>query len=118
MAYATVEEVKAFAKISYEDLGCLTEEEFDSFISDLISHAEAIVNDYCGQSWTTENVPATVKFVTIQLCANILHAVLQRKINPLIQVNDFTIRLITPEVFTSELKEILNHHRVLNISKG
>ena len=113
MAYATVEEVKAFAKISYEDLGYSTEEEFNGFISSLINYASALVEDYCNQSWDTP--PNAVKFVVIQICANTLHEILQRKINPIIQQSEFQLRLLVPNAFTDELKRLLDVYKSFEI---
>jgi len=111
-----VSEVKAFAKISHEDLGYSTESEFNSFISTLIDYASALVEDYCNQSWDTP--PSAVKFVVIQICANMLHEILQRKINPIIQQSEFQLRPLVPNAFTEELKRLLDVHKSLEVYRG
>jgi len=189
--YVTAEEVKTFAKLSYEDLGYSDEEQYDAFLNDLIVAAESLVENYCnvpsgyfkaggvtftdqvynyrypiflryapvinvsavkintagyGQtpSWvtleTTEYVvnteagcvylvkrvpaatlqsvkisytagytttPEVVKFVVKSLCSNMLHEILQRKISPMVRVDDWTVRLLVPDCFTRELKAML-----------
>ena len=51
--------------------------------------------------------PQTVGYVAIQFCSNVLHAILQRKISPAVRVDDWTIRVLIPEAFTPELKNML-----------
>lgn len=51
--------------------------------------------------------PEAIKFACIQLCSNYLHAVLQRRISPVVRIDDFAVKLVIPEVFTSELKGTL-----------
>jgi hypothetical protein len=117
MVYTTPDEVKSFAKIKKEDLGYGSDAELDSFIDQVIAYAENLIGDYTGQNWTAENVPSTVKYASIQLCSNILHGILQRKISPIIQTGDYAIRLVIPEAFTPELKAILEPHRTYTVKR-
>jgi len=200
--YVTAEEVKSFAKLTYEDLGYADEEQYDAFLNDLITASESLVEQYCnvpsgyfqaggvsfqnqlydyrypiflrytpvisvqsveintasyGQSpnWvtleTTEYVvnaeagciylvkripavtlqsvrvsytagysstPEVVRHVVKALCSNMLHEILQRKISPLIRVEDWTIRLVVPESFTNELKTMLTPYVRRTIGAG
>lgn len=117
MVYVTADDVKAFSKIRREDLGYTLEADFDSFINTLIDYAESLINDYMNQSFTADTVPASVKYAAVQLCSNILHTILQRKISPIIQTGDYTIRLVIPEAFTRELRDLLEPHRRLSIKR-
>jgi len=53
------------------------------------------------------SVPNTIAYVTAQLCANLIHIILQRKISPVIRVDDWAVRLVLPEAFTRELQFML-----------
>jgi len=53
-------------------------------------------------------VPDAVKHVCAQLCANYLHLILQRKVSPVVRVDDWAVRMVLPEIFTSELKMVLS----------
>jgi hypothetical protein len=188
----SVDEVKAYSKIVYSDLGYIGEASFNTFLESLIPLAASLIEGYCnvpsgffnaggktftGQvydyrypwidlyyypvlsvskveinnsgygtapSWETLNsqdyilasdngqlmlvnkVPAIVeqsvkvtytagytatpdliKHVCLQICSNVLHGILQRKISPTVQVGDFTFKVLTPEVFTRELQLML-----------
>jgi len=48
--------------------------------------------------------PELVKFVVLNICSNIIHAMLQRKISPVMRVDDFTIRMIIPNAFSRDLQ--------------
>jgi hypothetical protein len=117
MVYTTPGEVKSFAKIKKEDFGYSAEDELDSFISQLITYAEGLISDYTGQTWDSQDVPQAVKYVSLQLCSNILHGILQRKVSPIIQTGDYTIRLVIPEAFTDELKRLLEPYRTLTVKR-
>ena len=45
--YVTREEAKDYTRITYLDLGFSTENEYDSFIDQLIDQAEEIIDNYC-----------------------------------------------------------------------
>lgn len=116
--YVTVEEVKAFSRVNFRDLGFTNENEMDNFVSTLIGYVAALIDNYTGEGWTADNVPKPVKYVILQVCSNVLHVMLQRKISPVVQTGDFTIRVIIPEVFTAELKEMLSPYRKLRVEKA
>jgi len=59
--------------------------------------------------------PEVVKYAVLNICTNILHAMLQRKISPVMRVDDFTIRQVIPDAFTRDLQQVLSpyvHHQV------
>lgn len=51
--------------------------------------------------------PDDIKYVCIQLCTNALHAILQRKVSPQVQVNDMVVKVVAVEAFSEELKSML-----------
>jgi hypothetical protein len=57
------------------------------------------------------SVPQTVTYVVKNICSNFLHTVLQRKISPVIRIDDWTVRLVLNEAFTPELKQLLAPYR-------
>ena len=63
-------------------------------------------------------VPEAIKFACIQLCSNYLHAVLQRKVSPLVRIDEFAVKLVIPEVFTPELKGMLLPYTRQGVSVG
>jgi len=47
MVYCTKDDVKAYSKISYSDLGFASDAAFDTFLDGLIGLAQGIINSYC-----------------------------------------------------------------------
>ena len=76
----------------------------------LVNKTPAIVEQSVRVTYTAgySAVPDAVKHVCIQICSNMLHGILQRKINPIVQQDNFTLKLILPEAFTRELQVMLS----------
>lgn len=116
MGYATIEFVKTLAQMRHDDLGFSNEEDYNRFIGQLIEHASALVDEYCSRSF--EEPPQTIKLVTALIVVNMLHIILQRKINPMVQTTSFVVKTIEGEAFTEGLKEMLNPYKRLEVQKG
>jgi hypothetical protein len=54
-------------------------------------------------------VPDVVKYTCAQLCANILHEILQRKLSPQVTPGNVVMKLVTPTAFTPDLQDGLKH---------
>lgn len=62
--------------------------------------------------------PDVVEHVCIQLCCNLLHEILQRKINPQVQAEEMTFKLLVPAAFNPESRAILDPYRRKNVAVG
>ncbi|MEM2272528.1 MAG: hypothetical protein QXP56_07680 [Archaeoglobaceae archaeon] len=109
--------MKALTQIKYSDLGYSAETDFDNFISDLINYASALVDDYCGQSFT-EQIPPAVSYATALIVTNMLHEILQRKINPTVTSTEVAVKIVEHEAFTDDLKMLLNKYRKIGVHIG
>lgn len=88
------------------------------------------INKENGVVYLTADVPATVEqslrfsyktgFATLPndfkeavliMVSNYLQAMVQRKTNPIVRVDDFTVKMTTPEMMTTEIKTILDKYR-------
>jgi len=63
-------------------------------------------------------MPGDIELIAGQLCSNVLHGILQRKVNPIVQVGDFSVRVLIPEAFTTELKNRLKPYIQQRVSVG
>lgn len=117
MGYTTVTFVKILSQIKYDDLGFSDESSYDSFIQQLIDYASSLVDDYCGQSFA-EPVPQTVRLVTSLIVLNILHMMLQKKINPIVQTANIIAKIVESEAFTDGLKIMLKPYKRVEVLKG
>jgi hypothetical protein len=53
------------------------------------------------------STPDDIKQVCIQVCCNMLHGILQRKVSPQVQVNEMVVKLVAVEAFNEEFKGML-----------
>jgi len=76
----------------------------------LVNKTPAVIENSVRVSYTAgySAVPSAIKQVAIQLCCNALHVVLQRKINPVIRQDEFTLRLLSSDILTRELQTVLS----------
>lgn len=54
-------------------------------------------------------VPDIVRYICAQLCSNILHEILQRKLSPQVTPGNVVMRIVTPAAFTPDLQDGLKH---------
>ena len=93
----------------------------------MLSYTDFIINTLTGQIILVNYVPAIaeqsvrvsyvagyvatpdlVEYVCIQVCSNVLHGILQRKLSPVVRADDVNIKVLVPEAFTTELRAMLN----------
>ena len=55
------------------------------------------------------NVPDIIRYTCAQLCSNILHEILQRKLSPQVTPGNVVMKLVTPAAFTPDLQDGLKH---------
>jgi len=56
-------------------------------------------------------MPPLIGYVSTKLCSNLVHEALQKKISPVMQAGDFTIRLVHEDPLTPDLKAILDMYK-------
>lgn len=56
-------------------------------------------------------VPDEIKLAALNYASNILHVILQRKIAPVVRVDEFAVRIAYGEAFTGEVKALLASYR-------
>ena len=76
----------------------------------LVNKTPAVIENSVRVSYTAgySTVPSAIKQVAIQLCCNAVHVILQRKINPVIRQDEFTLRLLSSDILTRELQTVLS----------
>jgi hypothetical protein len=61
--------------------------------------------------WGYATVPEDVSHVAAEIAARFLQKCSAFKMGPLIRVGDWRVQLANPEIFTPDLKEMLDHYR-------
>ena len=80
----------------------------NTIISDWISQSESLIKTYCHiKSIEDTDVSDAMKNVCLRLTSNMVSLAIQKRDNPIIKVNDWTIQGLSSDIFTDDLKEDL-----------
>ena len=80
----------------------------EEILSDWISQSESLIKTYCHiKSIEDTDVSDAMKNVCLRLTSNMVSLAIQKRDNPIIKVNDWTIQGLSSDIFTDDLKEDL-----------
>lgn len=79
----------------------------EEIVTEWIVQSESLIRSYCHMKGTCNNVDDAVKNVCLRLTSNMVALAIQRRDNPIIKVNDWTIQQVSSDIFTDDLKEDL-----------
>jgi hypothetical protein len=80
----------------------------EEIISDWICQSESLIKTYCHiHSISDEDVSDAMRNVCLRLTSNMVSLAIQKRDNPIIKVNDWTIQGLSSDIFTDDLKEDL-----------
>ena len=80
----------------------------NSILTDWITQSQSLIMTYCHiKSIEDANVSGAMKNVCLRLTSNMVSLAIQRRDNPIIKVNDWTIQQVSSDIFTDDLKEDL-----------
>jgi hypothetical protein len=119
--YCTLAQVLAVIKVDPVDIGKDSIVERNAAIQNWIVEMSALIDDYCGQSWTEATVPRSIANTCARMVANFIVAVIQRNKSPIVKVGEYTIRNASDKIFTDDIKLVLAQNykkRPLGIAMG
>ena len=76
----------------------------ERIVSDWILQAQDLINVYTNRNYTDETVRPAVQNVCLRLTSNMVSLAIQKRDSPIIKVNEWTVRNVSSEIFTDELK--------------
>ena len=80
----------------------------EEILSDWILQSESLIKTYCHiKSIEDTDVSDAMKNVCLRLTSNMVSLAIQKRDNPIIKVNDWTIQQVSSDIFTDDLKEDL-----------
>ena len=80
----------------------------EEILTDWITQSESLIKTYCHiKSIDDEDVSDAMKNVCLRLTSNMVSLAIQKRDNPIIKVNDWTIQGLSSDIFTDDLKEDL-----------
>ena len=79
-----------------------------SILADWIKQAQSLILSYCHiRTLNCLAVSDAMKNVCLRLTSNMVSLAIQRRDNPIIKVNDWTIQQVSSDIFTDDLKDDL-----------
>ena len=79
----------------------------NNIVSDWINQSQDLINMYTNRNYTDENVRDAIRNICLRLTSNMVTLAIQKRDNPIIKVNDWTIQGLSSDIFTDDLKEDL-----------
>ena len=83
------------------------DEKLEAIVTDWIVQSQDLINVYTNRQYTSTTVRPAVKNVCLRLVSNMVSLAIQKRDNPIIKVNDWTIQGLGSDIFTDDLKEDL-----------
>ena len=79
----------------------------NNIVSDWIKQSQDLINMYTNRNYTDENVRDAIRNICLRLTSNMVSLAIQKRDNPIIKVNDWTIQGLSSDIFTDDLKDDL-----------
>ena len=83
-------------------------EGLETIVSKWIVQSESLIKNYCHlRELCDDDVSPAMANVCLRLTSNMVSLAIQKRDNPIIKVNDWTIQGLSSDIFTDDLKEDL-----------
>ena len=110
--WISVDDVIAFHGLKPQHLNIPKTDEhaadkLEAIVTDWILQSQDLINMYCNRHYTSETVRPAVQNICLRLTSNMVSLAIQKRDNPIIKVNDWTIQNVPSDIFTDDLKEDL-----------
>jgi hypothetical protein len=79
----------------------------NNIVSDWINQSQDLINMYTNRNYTDETVRDAIRNICLRLTSNMVSLAIQKRDNPIIKVNDWTIQNVPSNIFTDDLREDL-----------
>lgn len=91
---------------------------FNTIVTDWIMQSEDLIRQYCNnyKACNDSEVPAAVKNVCLRLTANMVALAIARRDTPITQPNDWTVTILSSEIFSQDLKDDLAPFVIARVS--
>lgn len=79
----------------------------NNIVSDWINQSQDLINMYTNRNYTDSTVRDAIRNICLRLTSNMVSLAIQKRDNPIIKVNDWTIQGLSSDIFTDDLKDDL-----------
>ena len=79
-----------------------------TIVEDWILQSQDLIKSYTHNNFTDETVPDAVRNVCLRLTSNMVALAMARRDTPITQPNDWTVTILSSEIFSDDLKDDLD----------
>lgn len=79
----------------------------EAIITDWILQSQDLINVYTNRNYTSSTIRPAIANVCLRLTSNMVSLAIQKRDNPIIKVNDWTIQNVPSDIFPDDLKDDL-----------
>ena len=79
-----------------------------AIVEDWILQSQDLIKSYTHNNFTDETVPDAVRNVCLRLTSNMVALAMARRDTPITQPNDWTVTILSSEIFSDDLKDDLD----------
>ena len=80
----------------------------NNILADWIEQSQSLILSYCNiKKMDDDEVSDAMRNVCLRLTSNMVSLAIQKRDNPIIKVNDWTVQGLSSDIFTDDLKEDL-----------
>ena len=107
--WISVEEVIAFTGLKPQHLKLekTNIDGLEDIVSDWITQCQSLIETYTNQEYSDSAVPGAVRNVCLRLTSNMVALSVARRDTPITQPNEWTVQILSSEIFSEDLKEDL-----------
>ena len=107
--WISVDQVIAFHGLKPQHLNIKKDDtdadaKLEAILTDWILQSQDLINVYTNRQYTSSTVRPAVQNICLRLTSNMVSLAIQKRDNPIIKVNDWTIQNAPSDIFTDELK--------------
>lgn len=104
--YSSADEVIAYTGIRPENLRQESETELRALLETWLVQISDLINADRGKTYWPE-VPPGIHNIATRICANMVSLMQHRAQSPIVRVDDFTVRMVSDEIFTPAIRRDL-----------
>lgn len=105
--YGTADSVRKRTGVQPVDLGLEDDTALDALLDEVLEEVTDLMDRRMRKSFLTETIPAGLHGIANDIVASSVRDFTATRRSAIVQVDDFTSRILTPRIFTDDVKERL-----------
>jgi len=104
--YGSAEEVIASTGIKPESLRCDSDAALEHLLEGWLVQVKSLIDADRGKNFDTDTPPG-IHNIAVRICSNMATLMQYRVQSPVVRVDDFTVRMVSDEIFTPAIRRDL-----------